>query len=123
MFAAFSVIIGLGEAVIPSKGGFPMDIFLPSATAPLYLSHSVTKSCCHCSSLCPTDPSVPGQPQAAGICGQLLATELTLCVAAICVSPLYPAADFLKACQNTRSLQNLSAVANGITSCKGTMGV
>lgn len=94
------MLTGPGKAVIPSEGGFPMDVLLPSATAPLYFSHGVTESCCHCSSLCPKVPSVPGQPQAAGICGQLWATELTLCVAALCVSPLYPATDFLKACQN-----------------------
>lgn len=87
------------------------------------ISHSVTESCYHCSSLCPTVPSVSGQPPAAGISGQLLAAELTLCAAAICVSPLYPATDFLKACQNIISLQNLSALANGITSCEETMGV
>lgn len=87
------------------------------------ISHSVTESCYHCSSLCPTVPWVPGQPLAAGICGQMLAAELTLCAAAICVSPIYPATDFLKACQNIISLQNLSALANGTTSCEEKMGV
>lgn len=87
---------------------------------------------CHCLSQChgvmlpllllvSHSPLSARSAAAAGICGQLLvplahrapgatrhlAAELTLCVAAICVSPLYPATGFLKACQNTISSLNL----------------
>lgn len=73
---------------------FPL-LQLPCISPMVSLSHVAIAPPC-----VPKSPSVPGQPQAAGICGQLWATELTLCVAALCVSPLYPATDFLKACQN-----------------------
>lgn len=106
------MIIGPGKAAIPSKGGFAKDILLASPTAPLHLFHSVTESCYHCSSLCPTVPTVPDQPQAAGICGQLLATELTLCGSNLC---LY----FLPSHRFSQSLSEYHIFAKSLCSGQG----